>query len=42
MRRGLPAICTGIVSRWNGDINFMPVLADTRVIVQSLDASTPA
>ena len=27
-----------IVPRWNGDTNFMPVLADTKVIVQSLDA----
>jgi ATP adenylyltransferase len=26
-----------LVPRWNGDTNFMPVLADTRVIVQSLD-----
>jgi ATP adenylyltransferase len=27
-----------IVPRWNGDTNFMPVLADTKVIAQSLDA----
>ncbi|MBY0514924.1 MAG: HIT domain-containing protein [Gemmataceae bacterium] len=27
-----------LVPRWNGDTNFMPVLTDTRVIVQSLDA----
>lgn len=27
-----------IVPRWNGDTNFMPVLADTKVLVQSLDA----
>jgi ATP adenylyltransferase len=27
-----------IVPRWNGDTNFMPILADTKVIVQSLDA----
>ena len=27
-----------VVPRWNGDTNFMPVVADTRVIVQSLDA----
>jgi ATP adenylyltransferase len=26
------------VPRWNGDTNFMPILADTKVIVQSLDA----
>ena len=27
-----------IVPRWNGDTNFMPVLADVNVIVQALDA----
>jgi ATP adenylyltransferase len=27
-----------IVPRWNGDTNFMPVLSDVKVIVQSLDA----
>src|SRR5205085_4525335 len=27
-----------VVPRWEGDTNFMPVLADTKVIVQSLDA----
>ena len=27
-----------IVPRWFGDTNFMPTLADTKVIVQSLDA----
>jgi ATP adenylyltransferase len=26
-----------IVPRWNGDTNFMPILTDTKVIVQSLD-----
>jgi ATP adenylyltransferase len=26
-----------LVPRWNGDTNFMPVLADTKVISQSLD-----
>ncbi len=26
-----------LVPRWNGDTNFMPVLADTKVIPQSLD-----
>ena len=26
-----------VVPRWNGDTNFMPVLADTKVISQSLD-----
>lgn len=27
-----------IVPRWHGDTNFMPVLADVKVIVQSLDS----
>ena len=27
-----------LVPRWHGDTNFMPILADTKVIVQSLDA----
>ena len=27
-----------VVPRWEGDINFMPVCADTRVIPQSIDA----
>jgi ATP adenylyltransferase len=27
-----------VVPRWNGDTNFMPVLADTKVIAQALDA----
>jgi ATP adenylyltransferase len=28
-----------VVPRWGGDTNFMPVLADTRVMPQSLDQS---
>ena len=27
-----------LVPRWNGDTNFMPVVSDTRVVVQSLEA----
>lgn len=26
-----------LVPRWNGDTNFMPIVTDTKVIVQSLD-----
>lgn len=28
-----------VVPRWSGDTNFMPVLADTRVMPQALDAT---
>ncbi len=28
-----------VIPRWNGDTNFMPVLADTRVIPQHLKAT---
>jgi ATP adenylyltransferase len=28
-----------VVPRWNGDTNFMPLLADTNVIPQALDAT---
>jgi ATP adenylyltransferase len=35
---GLPGhVHWHIVPRWHGDTNFMPVLADAKVIVQSLD-----
>ena len=29
-----------LVPRWNGDANFMPVVANTKVISQSLDAAS--
>jgi len=28
---------THVVPRWNGDTNFMPVVSDTKVIVEALD-----
>ena len=28
-----------IVPRWNGDTNFLPVIDDTKVIVQSMEAA---
>jgi len=28
---------THVVPRWNGDTNFMPVVSDTKVIVQAVD-----
>lgn len=28
-----------VVPRWNGDTNFMPVIADTKVMPQALDAA---
>jgi ATP adenylyltransferase len=31
-----------VVPRWEGDNSFMPVLADTRVIPQALDATKRA
>jgi ATP adenylyltransferase len=36
---GLPGhVHWHLVPRWHGDANFMPVIADTKVIIQSLDA----
>ena len=28
-----------VVPRWSGDNNFMPVMADQRVVVEALDAA---
>jgi ATP adenylyltransferase len=30
---------THVVPRWNGDTNFMPVISDTKVVVEALDAT---
>ena len=35
----IPHLHGHIVPRWNGDNNFMPVLAQTRILPQSLDAT---
>jgi ATP adenylyltransferase len=30
---------THLIPRWNGDTNFMPIVSDTKVIVEGLEAS---